>query len=359
MTQFEPLMPGRDFTEKALNTIIRIGLIVGLGIWCYNILEPFVMIVLWGLIIAVSVFPLYRWMRKKLRNRGILAATIITLIVMLVLLVPIFLLGETLYNGIASMKGILEGKDSVIPPASESVKTWPLIGPSLYQFWSSAYDNLQAVILQYRPQITSFLMGFLSAAKGAGIGFLRFLAAIIVSGFFLGLSERGGKFAEELSLRLAGKRGSEFLRAAEITIRSVARGILGVALIQATLAGVGFLIAGVPAAGLWALIGLFLCIIQIGITPVLIGVVIYMFIHASTFTAIALLIWCIIIAILDNVLKPILLGRGSESPMLVIFLGAIGGFIHSGIIGLFTGAVVLSMGYNLFLIWMKELREEA
>ena len=139
-----------------------------------------------------------------------------------------------------------------------------------------------------------------------------------------------------------------------MTIRNVSRGIIGVAFIQATLAGIGFLIAGVPLAGLWALISLFLAIIQIGVTPVLIVVIIYIFSTASTLTAVLLTIWLILVGLSDNILKPLLLGKGAPVPMLVIFLGAIGGFIFSGFMGLFLGAIVLSIGYKLLQAWLDE-----
>ncbi|HEY5140866.1 MAG TPA: AI-2E family transporter, partial [Methylococcales bacterium] len=148
-------------------------------------------------------------------------------------------------------------------------------------------------------------------------------------------------------------KGADFADLAEATIRSVANGILGVALIQSLLAGLGFMVAGVPAAGLWALLCLILSIAQIGTAPILIPVIIYLFYTADTFTAIAFLIWCIPLSLMDNVLKPILLGRGVKTPMAVIFIGAIGGLLSSGVIGLFIGAVILSLGYNLFLLWLN------
>ena len=136
------------------------------------------------------------------------------------------------------------------------------------------------------------------------------------------------------------------------TIRSVARGILGVALIQSLLAGLGFLVIGVPAAGLWALLCLLLAVVQIGILPVLIPVLVYVFSTADTLPAVMFLLWSIFVGGLDNVLKPILLGRGVNVPMAVIFVGAIGGFLLSGIIGLFVGSVILVLGYQVFLVWL-------
>ena len=159
---------------------------------------------------------------------------------------------------------------------------------------------------------------------------------------------------QTVATRFAGERGSELARVAEQTVRSVASGILGVALIQALLAGLGFLVAGVPAAGLLTLVCLLFGVMQLGVVIVLIPVVIYLFSTADTVTAVGFLIWAILVAPVDNILKPILLGRGVDVPMLIIFVGAIGGFLHEGIIGLFIGAVVLALGYKLFLAWLTE-----
>jgi predicted PurR-regulated permease PerM len=356
MTNHEQLDGNRDVT-RTLNLVIKVGIIIGLFTWCFLIIRPFVMIVLWGLILAVTVYPAYRWLKGKMGGRKVISASLVTLVLLLLIMVPVFMLGQSLWDGVTSLRAIVDGEKFGIPPPSESIKTWPVIGNRLFIVWDNASRNLESTIMQFKPQIRDFLLWVLQSAKSAAGGFIMFLVSIFVSGFLLVISDKGGKFADELSTRLAGNRGSEFARAAEITIRSVARGILGVAVIQAGLAGLGFLVAGVPGAGLWAMIALFLGIIQIGVLPVCFVVVIYMFFHATTFTAVALMIWCILIGPLDNILKPIMLGRGATSPMAVIFLGAIGGFLLNGIIGLFVGAVVLSMGYNLFILWLREGRE--
>jgi predicted PurR-regulated permease PerM len=156
----------------------------------------------------------------------------------------------------------------------------------------------------------------------------------------------------DLFIRLAGRRGAEFADDAKVTVRNVVKGILGVAIIQALLAGVGFVVTGVPAAGLWAFLCLLLAIIQIGIAPIAIPVIIYMFYKASTLPAIILAVWLILVMLSDNFLKPLLLGRGAPVPMPVIFLGTIGGFISMGFLGLFIGALILSIGYKLFETWL-------
>jgi predicted PurR-regulated permease PerM len=344
--------------EKSINAMIKFGIVLFIIVWCYFLLQPFLMIVLWGLILAASVYPLFQWLKKILGGRRNLAAIIVAFILLAVFLVPTILLGDTLFSGINYIRDGLQNGKQLIPPASEDLKSWPLIGNAIYQAWNSAATNLHSLITENKDQIMKFLVEILRSAGLAGITFLKFLISIIVSGVFLSISDSGGKFIEEIVQKLASKRGMNFVKAAIQTTRSVARGILGVAVIQSSLAGISFLIVGVPAAGLWAFVALILGIIQIGITPVLIGVVIWVFMKASTLTAVLFLLWSILLGVSDNVLKPLLLGRGSKSPMLVIFLGAIGGFIYSGLIGLFTGAVILSLGYELFLIWLRELKQE-
>jgi predicted PurR-regulated permease PerM len=188
--------------------------------------------------------------------------------------------------------------------------------------------------------------------KSAASGILFFAASIIVSGILLAYAKEGGAALRSVTVALAGENGEKMAENAEITIRNVAKGILGVALLQTILAGIGLVLAGIPFAGVWIAVCLILAIIQIGILPVTIGVIIYIWGTGETTTAILLTIWMLLVGISDNVLKPLVMGKGAPVPMLVIFIGAIGGFMLSGIIGLFTGAIVLSLGYNLATKWI-------
>ena len=169
----------------------------------------------------------------------------------------------------------------------------------------------------------------------------------------------GGEAVRAVAVRLAGEDGITYASIGQATVRSVARGILGVALIQSLLAGLGFLAVGVPGAGLLALVCLLLAVVQIGPGIVLAGAVIYVFTEASTPTAIAFLLWCVFVGLLDNFLRPLLLGRGVRVPMLVIFIGAIGGVLSSGIIGLFVGSVVLAVSYSVFTAWLGRTKPPA
>lgn len=148
------------------------------------------------------------------------------------------------------------------------------------------------------------------------------------------------------------------VESAELTVRNVAKGVLGVAIIQSLLAGIGFVLAGIPLAGLWILVCLVLSIVQIGILPVSVGVIIYIWGAADTGTATIFTIWMVLVGVSDNILKPILLGKGAPAPMLVVFLGAIGGFMVSGFIGLFTGAIILTLGYKLMISWLESTDEK-
>lgn len=203
------------------------------------------------------------------------------------------------------------------------------------------------------PWIKTTGKWLLGAAAGAGIAALQFLLAIIIAGALLAHAEGGGGATRAVAQRLSPERGLDYAKVAEQTVRSVALGILGVALLQGLLAGIGFLVAGVPGAGLLTLVCIVLGVIQLGVAIVLIPVVIYLFSTAETFTAVAFLVYAILISPLDNILKPLLLGRGVKVPMLVVFIGAIGGFINTGIIGLFIGAVIFTLGYSLFVAWLN------
>jgi len=353
MEQHKSQPDDQEYVRKSLEIIIKVGLVLGLIIWCFLILKPFLILTMWGIILAVAVYPIYAWFRRRMRNRRKLASVVVTLLLLAVILLPVFLLGGSLRDAVDMVKDTLVGGKGLIPPPPETIKTWPIIGPQFFSIWENASENLAGVAKEYQSQLMTGLSWFLSTLTNAGLGVLMFIGSILISGVILVYSESGGRAAREIAVRLMGEQGVETVANAETTIRNVARGILGVAFIQAFLAGLGFLVAGIPGAGLWALISFVLAIVQIGVGPVVIGVLIYAFLKLSLLTAILLTIWCAPLLVIDNVLKPLLLGRGAPVPMLVIFLGAIGGFLTFGTIGLFVGAVVLSLGYNLFLLWLK------
>jgi predicted PurR-regulated permease PerM len=355
MIDTSPYSEDEIFQHRALESAIRIGLILLLVVWCFHIVEPFLMLILWGAIIAVAVYPLFMKFQALLGGRQKLASTLMTLIALTMLITPTIMLSDSaIKNSQAFAKKLQEGT-LTIPPPSEKLCNWPLIGEDLHDAWSLAATNLEVWVRKYSEQLTALGKFALSAAAGAGVTVLQFVVSIIIAGILLVYARSGSDAVERLTTRLVGRQsGTRLAELAGATIRSVAQGVLGVALIQATLAGIGFLVMGVPYAGILTLLVLLWAIIQLPTLIVLVPVIIYVFSTSATVPAVIFLIWSLLVSLSDNVLKPLLLGRGLDIPMPVILLGAIGGMLMSGLIGLFVGAVVLSVGYTLYATWLNE-----
>ena len=347
--------PANDkaYMNRALEASIHIGLVILLATACLLILLPFIPLVAWGIIIAVASYPGFRALQSMLGGRSGLTAVLFTLLLLALVIVPVVLLAKSLVEGIWVLAAHLKDGTLTIPPPPENIATWPIIGTPLKNVWDMASNNLTGALQKFAPQIKSVIPRILSTSAGIGLAELQFVLSIVVSGVLLANAQGAVEVTRSLANRLFGDKGPEFQDLVGSTIRSVTTGILGVALLQSLFAGLGFLVVGLPGAGLWAVIFLIAAVLQVG-PLVLIPAVIYVFAIASTTKAVVFLIWCIIVALMDNVLKPILLGRGVAVPIAVVFLGAIGGFVAMGIIGLFVGAIVLSVGYKLFLAWLEE-----
>jgi len=343
-----------SFLARTLEATIRVGLVLLLVGWCFRIVLPFATLVLWGIIIAIASHPAYRRLEALLGGRRWLAATLFTLLLLLVLLVPIALLTQTLVQGARSLSSGLAEGTLAIPAPPETLPDWPLVGAWLERAWTLASTNLREAVRQLGPQLKPVALWLVSGAAGVGLATLQLIVAIGVAGVLLAHAREGEQVAYRIARRLGGERGNELARLAQATVRSVARGILGIALIQSLLAGLGFLAVGLPAAGLLALLCLALAVFQIGPLPILLPSVIYVFSAQSTTIAVAFLAWCTFVGLIDNVLKPIILGRGVDLPMLVVAIGAVGGLLTEGIVGLFVGPVVLAVGYTLALAWLAE-----
>jgi predicted PurR-regulated permease PerM len=343
------------FQRRALEAAIRIGLVVLLVVWCFNIVKPFVMPILWGAIIAVAIYPLFVKLSAVLGGRRKSAATLITVIGLALLITPTVMVSDTALKNSQTLAHDLQAGTLTVPPPSEKVKTWPLIGERLYSAWYQASTNLGEVLGKYKSQLTGLAKKALAAAAGAGMTVLQFIISIIIAGVLLVYAASSSQAVEAVAARLMGAAGgAEFTEMAGATIRSVAQGVLGIALIQAILAAIGLFVMGVPYAGIWTLLILLLAIIQVPTILVLGPIMVYVFSVAATVPAVLFMIWSLLVGFSDNILKPLLLGRGIDIPMLVILLGAIGGMILSGIIGLFVGAVVLAVGYRLFTAWLQQ-----
>lgn len=343
------------YIDNAVEASIHIGLLILLAVACLGIMAPFLGILAWGIIIAIAAYPVQKKLQAMLHGRAGLSSVFLTLAILGCLIVPFVLLAGTLVEGLQSLAAQLRDGTVSIPPPPDSVKTWPLVGVPLSNTWSSAATNFTSALRTFAPQLKAIIPRLLAGSAGIGLAVLEFALSIVVAGFMLANAGAGAEAAHSLAIRLFDKKGPEYEQLAGSTIRSVTTGIFGVALIQTVLAGLGFLFVGLPAAGLWALVFLMAAILQVGVV-VLLPAAIYGFSIANTSGAVAFLVWCILVALLDNVLKPVLLGRGATVPFWIVFLGAIGGFVSMGMIGLFVGAVVLSVGYKLFLAWLREGR---
>jgi len=346
----EKPIPSRQIFNIAIQ-FLALGLLLT---WCFKILMPFISLVVWGVVLAVALYPLHQKLKKMLKQKGTLAAVIITLILLALILVPAIWLASTTATEVKEFSADYAAGNINIPPPSPTVKDWPLIGNKIYDAWTKASTGLDDLAKQYPTQVKTVVGTGLGLLASTSKGVLLLTASIIIAGVFLSYSESAANAAKALFKRLAGNRSYDMANISALTIRNVVKGILGVAAIQSTLAAIGFIAAGIPAAGLWVLCCLILGIVQIGTFPVAIIVIVYAWSSLSTLTATIFTIWMIIVSVSDNILKPILLGKGAPVPMLVVFLGAIGGFILSGFIGLFTGAIVLSLGYKLFEGWLNE-----
>jgi predicted PurR-regulated permease PerM len=337
----------------ALEASLHIGLAILLTTACLFILRPFGVLLTWGIIIAVSAYPSFRRLQAKLAGRRVLAAVIFTSVLLALLVVPVILLAGTLVEGVQTLAAHFKDGTLFIPPPPPSVEHWPIIGAPVNGVWDLASKDLAQALKSIAPQIKAVVPSVFTASAGIGLTVLQFALSILVAGALLANAEAAYEVTCSLAKRLFGKQGPEFQQLIGATIRSITTGILGVAFIQSVLAGLGFLVAGLPGAGLWAIVFLVAAVLQVGVL-VLIPAVVYVFAVSTIAKAAVFLIWCLIVALVDNVLKPLLLGRGVAVPIIVVFLGAIGGFVALGIIGLFVGAIVLSVGYKLFLAWINE-----
>ena len=343
------------FLKRAVETSLRIGLIALLVVWCFQIVRPFIHPIVWGIIVAIALHPLYLRLGRLTGGRNRLSAMILVVGLLLLLLVPSVMITTSLVESATELAGNLSEGEIDVPPPPAQVANWPIVGGRVHALWSTASQNLGAALGQAKPQLKAIGHWMLSGGATAGFGIVMFALSIVIAGVLLSYGERATETARRIARRVAQERGDALIELTGNTVQSVTRGILGVALIQAVLAGIALLVANVPAAGLWALLVLILAVIQVPTLLVLGPIIFYVSATNSMVVTVGFGLWMLAVGLSDNVLKPILLGRGVDVPMLVIFLGAIGGFILEGIIGLFVGAVLLAVGYKLLQLWLEDV----
>jgi predicted PurR-regulated permease PerM len=354
-----------SISEKALSrglldVLIRAGLITVLVLFCFEIFSPFRDLMLWSLILAITLYPLQEWLKGPFGQKEGRIATLIVLAAIVILVIPIYLLGTSIADSVENAIAIVKNEGFHIPPPAESVAGWPVVGESLSAIWQQAANDLPGLTAKYIPQIKDVSLLLLGKLAGIGMGFLTFIFALIIAGIFMAHGEAGSRSAVQIASRINGpEKGAKVAALCTATIRAVALGVVGIAFIQMILVGLGFVFKGVPGAGLLALAVLLLGIMQLPVTLITLPVIAFVFATegASTMT-IVFAIYVFVAGLVDNVLKPLLLGRGVDVPMPVVLIGALGGMVTSGIIGLFIGPVVLAVGYQLFWQWVQDRPDE-
>ncbi|MGY4235806.1 putative PurR-regulated permease PerM [Bradyrhizobium sp. USDA 4449] len=354
MKTLRQLVSGEDIVQL----VIRLGLLGLLISWTFVVIRPFVPILSWSAVLVVAFHPVFAWLARHLGGRPRTASAVLTLIMLGIVTGPAAWLGLSAVEGLRYLAGQIGSGDLVLQGAPERIRNWPLIGPQLYAFWNEAYTNVRAALREVAPYLKPLAGMMLSFAGNTGIGMLQFLLSVVVAGFLLPYGAQLVAALRGFLLRIVPGRSEHFLELAGATIRAVSQGVIGVAIVQALLAGIGFKLAGIASAGLLAIIVLLLSIVQIGAAIVLLPVVVWIWVDKDVTVALLLTIYLVVVGLLDNVLKPLLMGRGLTTPTLVILIGVIGGTLAHGIIGLFIGPIILSVAWELAAAWIVIDRAE-
>jgi predicted PurR-regulated permease PerM len=341
--------PGQDIIQLA----IRLGLLALLIYWTFVLIRPFVPILAWSIVLAVALYPVFSLISRLLGGRPKLAAAILTVINLGIVIGPATWLGLSAVEGAKDLAGYMATGNLVVPSPPDGVKSWPLIGPQLHELWNHASSNIRAVLRDVAPHLKPLAGIVLSLASNAGVGTLKFLLSVALAGFLFPYGSQLAAAGRDFLYRVVPEHSEHFLELAGATIRAVSQGVIGIAIIQSLLAGIGFKLAGIPGAGLLAFAVMILAIVQIGAAIVLLPVIIWIWMDKDFTTALLLTLFLVIVGVLDNILKPLVMGRGLTTPTLVIFIGVIGGTLAHGIVGLFIGPIILSLAWELTVAWIR------
>jgi predicted PurR-regulated permease PerM len=339
-----------------IDLLIRLGFLGLLAYWSLLLVRPFLTVVIWSVVLAVALFPVFDWIAAILGGRPKLAALLVTILGLLIIIGPVTWLGLGLIESVRTLSERLDAGTLSVPPPSEAIKGWPLIGERVYEIWDLASTNLMAAFTKLAPQLKPVGSSVLGVAGSASVGVLKFIASVIIAGFLFIQGPSLVSAVKMFSTRIDAKRGDVFVSLAGATIRNVSRGVIGISVLQALLAGIGLMMASVPAAGFLTFTVLIFGIIQIGPSIILIPVIIWSWTVLDTTSALIFTAYMVPVTLLDNVLRPIVMAHGLTTPPLVIFVGVIGGTIAHGIIGLFVGPIVLAVGWELLVAWIRDGR---
>ena len=344
------------------DTLVRVGLVAALAVLCLRVFSPFLNLAVWSIILAVTLYPLHQRIASMIRGKQGLTSTILAILGIALVVIPTGLLMSSFADSVRGFVDAVQQNTLQIPPARESVRNWPVVGQTVFDTWSRARTDLPGLVDSMQPKIGELARDALAIVAGIGRTLLLFLASFIVANIILAYGHSAEKSSRALMARVAGHhRGKELANLIVSTVRAVALGVIGVAAIQALLIGLALLLAGIRLAGVLAIIALVLGIAQVPALVITLPVIIYIWASGdySSGAAIAHTIILLVTGISDNILKPLMLGRGVNVPMPVILFGALGGMATGGIQGMFVGATALALGYVIFNHWVTDNGDQA
>lgn len=353
----DPVLNEKRLVARFLDMFIKFGLILALGSFCFTVISPFMNMLLWALILAVTLYPLHQRFASHMGNKQGWAATVLVLLGVLLIVLPTITMVASLGDSVSALINKISSDHLVIPPPSNRVMVIPVVGEKIYIVWMKASTDLPGLVKSYGPQIGEIMRHVLTILASMSGGIIGFVFSFIVAGIMMAYGAAGAISATHIFTRITDERkGPALARLCTGTIRAVAMGVIGVAFIQALLAGIVMAIAGIPAVGVFFVLALILGIAQIPVILVTAPAIAIMWMTGDHGTAmnVVFTILLIVAGMADNVLKPILLGRGVDVPMPVVLLGALGGMATNGILGMFIGATMLSIGYRIFMAWVYE-----
>ena len=351
----EPISEPERRATSIWDTLVQVALIGGLAWLCFSVFSPFLKLMVWSIILAVTIYPAHQWIARKLGGRQGLSSIILVVFGVALVVVPTWLLMNSFADSIHRFVGAVQQNAVHIPPPRESIKTWPVVGEKIYNSWSNALNDVPGFVQKMQPKLVDLARQAVSMVASVGITMLLFLASFVVATILMAWGESASRTGRSFFVRVAGSvRGEALAKLSIATIRAVALGVLGVAAIQALLVGLALLIAGIPIAGVLAIVTLVLGIAQVPALVITLPCIIYIWASGdySTGHAVAHTVILLVTGMADNVLKPLMLGRGVDVPMPVILLGALGGMATGGILGMFVGATALALGYEIFMKWV-------
>ena len=344
-------MKNNDSKFSVYDKTIRYLMVFLVIALCLYIMLPFLGIILWSVILAIAMFPIHKKLSEFMGGKPKLASVIVIFSIMVIFIIPTILLMSSFFDEVKVLQLRYE-QGTLLPPPSESIKDWPVIGTDVYDYWLYASADIKQFFRKHQEKQMEYGSKLARGVLGTVSGIIHFIISFLIAGVLLAI---GGttKHMHKFFRKVGGKKGDEFAEMINKTVGSVVRGILGESMVMALLNGTVFLLAGVPFAAFWALLAFIFAVLQIPVMIISLGVIIYFF---TVKTAIVAIIWSvtlILVGLSDNILTPLMLGKRAPVPMPVIFVGVLGGFMVFGFIGLFTGAIVLSLGYSLYLLWFN------